>query len=100
MSGRPEDLVVRTMGQLLPAVYEDAIRPAAPTAVEDARRVVAVFVAHYNGVRLHSAIGYVTPNDRLAGRAPFIWAERDRKLELAREHRRLRRAALRQRAAA
>ena len=29
------------------------------------------------------AIGYVTPNDVLAGRAPQIWADRDRKLEAA-----------------
>ena len=30
-----------------------------PLSLEDARRVVADFVAHYNEVRLHSAIGYV-----------------------------------------
>ena len=30
--------------------------------------------------RLHSAIRYVTPADMLAGRAPAIWATRDRKL--------------------
>jgi len=35
-------------------------------------------------VRLHSAIGYVTPNDMLAGRQAQIHAERDRKLEEAR----------------
>ena len=31
---------------------------------------VAEFVAHYNHARLHSAIGYVTPADKLAGREP------------------------------
>jgi hypothetical protein len=53
---------------------------------------VARFVVHYNTVRLHSAIGYLTPADFLAGRGPAIWAERDRRLDAAREVRRTRRA--------
>ena len=57
----------------------------------EARRVVAEFVEYYNTVRRHSAIGYVTPADKLAGREQTIWDERDRKLEAAREHRRRRR---------
>jgi hypothetical protein len=73
----------------------DAIRPAAPSSVDEARAVVGRFVEHYNGVRLHSAIGYIPPNDFLAGRQQAIWAERDRKLEAARETRRQRRAAAR-----
>jgi putative transposase len=52
-------------------------------------------VAHYNEVRLHGAIGYVAPADKLAGRDPVIFAERDRKLEAARERRRAARAASR-----
>lgn len=67
-----------------------AIRPAVPDSVEEARRVVAAFVAYYNRERLHSAIGYVTPADALAGRAEAIWAARDQKLELARDARRAR----------
>ena len=39
-------------------------------------------------VRLHSAIGYVAPTDKLAGGEPAIFAERDRKLDEARERRR------------
>jgi len=39
-----------------------------------------VDVDRYNCVRLHSAIGYVTPNDMLAGRQAEIHTERDRKL--------------------
>jgi putative transposase len=69
----------------------DALRPAAPADLASARRTVAAFVEHYNNVRLHSAIGYITPNDALLGRGAAIWAERDRKLEAARELRRLRR---------
>ena len=49
-------------------------------------------MAHYNDVRLHSAIGYVTPEQKLAGMEQDIFDERDRKLAEARQ----RRAALRQ----
>jgi putative transposase len=59
---------------------------------DEARRVIAAFVEHYNGVRLHSAIGYVAPSDYLAGREEAIWTARDAKLEAARELRRQRRA--------
>ena len=71
---------------------EQAIRPKTPLTLEDARRVVGEFVEHYNTVRLHSALGYVTPKDRLEGRHTEIYATRDRKLEAAREARRQRRA--------
>jgi transposase InsO family protein len=72
---------------------EDAIRVKALADLEEARRVIAAFVEHYNAVRLHSAIGYVAPSDYLAGREKDIWAARDQKLETARELRRQRRAA-------
>ena len=54
----------------------ECIRVKTPLSLEDARRLVAEFVNHYNTVRLHSAIGYVTPADKLAGRAEAIWAAR------------------------
>jgi putative transposase len=69
----------------------ECIRPGTPLSLEDARRLVAGYVEHYNTVRLHSAIGYVTPKDVLEGRAPEILAARDRKLETAREARKQRR---------
>ncbi|MCO4098427.1 MAG: IS3 family transposase [Gemmatimonas sp.] len=65
------------------------IRPAAPSSIEDARRHVTAFVTHYNEQRLHSAIGYITPADRLAGRSAQIWATRDARLEAARATRAL-----------
>lgn len=74
------------------SLKEEAIRPKTPLSLEDARRVVGEFVAHYNTARLHSALGYVTPQDRLAGRHTAIYAARDQKLEAAREERRQRRA--------
>lgn len=70
----------------------EAIRPQTPLSLEDARNVVGRFVDYYNEVRLHSAIGYVTPHAMLEGRAEAIHAERDRKLEEARERRRQARA--------
>ena len=62
----------------------ECIRPGTPLSLEDAQRLVGRFVTHYNTIRLHSAIGYVTPADRLAGRQDEIYAARDRKLEGAR----------------
>ena len=72
---------------------EQALRPKTPLSLEQARQVVAEFVEHYNTVRLHSAIGYVTPQAKLEGRAEQIWKDRDTKLEAARERRREKRRA-------
>jgi putative transposase len=69
-------------------VKGECIRVKVPLSLDDARRIVTDYVAHYNDVRLNSAIGYVTPNDRLHGRHEQIGAERDRKLVEARERRR------------
>ena len=66
-------------------VKTQAIRPGTPLNIEDARRLVGRFVEYYNTVRLHSAIGYVAPMDKLVGNEQTIFAERDRKLEAARE---------------
>jgi putative transposase len=74
-------------------LQEQAIRPKTPLSLEQARQVVAEFVEHYNTVRLHSAIGYLTPQAQLEGRAEQIWKDRDAKLEAARERRREKRAA-------
>jgi putative transposase len=64
------------------------IRPKTPATVGQARTVVGEFVEHYNDHRLHSAIGFVTPADKLAGREKTIWDRRDANLEAARERRR------------
>jgi transposase InsO family protein len=73
----------------------ECIRPNTPLSLEDARRLVARWVEHYNTVRLHSAIGYVTPADKLLGLEPVIHDERDRKLEEARQRRQEMRQAAR-----
>ncbi|MCG8419075.1 MAG: integrase core domain-containing protein [Proteobacteria bacterium] len=74
-------------------IKSDAIRVRNPGSLAEARQVVTQFVKHYNEVRLHSAIGYLTPIDKMNGLEKEIWLERDRKFEEARERRRQRRAA-------
>lgn len=76
-------------------VKSSTVRVKSPESLDDARSMVANFVTDYNQKRLHSAIGYVTPKDKLEGREQTIWDERDRKLEAARECRRVRRAEAR-----
>ncbi len=71
--------------------FPQCVRPGVPLSIDNARRLVGRYVDHYNRVRLHSAIGYVTPLAKLEGREPQIFGERDRKLEAARRQRQLRR---------
>ena len=68
----------------------ECIRPKVPLSLEDARRIVGEFVDYYNNVRLHSAIGFVTPRQKVEGQELRIFADRDRKLAAARENRRRR----------
>jgi hypothetical protein len=77
------------------SLKRECIRPQTPLSLEDARRIIGGYVEYYNNVRLHSALGYVTPKDTLDGKEEEIFNERDRKLEAAREERRRRREALR-----
>jgi putative transposase len=72
----------------------ECLRPGAPLCLQDARRLVNRYVEYYNTVRLHSALGYVTPQAMREGRQQEIWNERDRKLELARFERQRRRQVL------
>ena len=77
------------------SLKRESIRPRCPLSLEDAREIVSGYVEHYNTRRLHSAIGYITPSDKLAGREKEIFAARDRKLESARQQRQLKRQAAR-----
>jgi transposase InsO family protein len=77
-------------------IKSECIRPAAPASLEEARRRVADYVEYYNHVRLNSAIGYLTPADKLNGLAQVIFDERDRKLEEARARRQQARQAARE----
>jgi transposase InsO family protein len=62
----------------------ECIRPKTPLSLDDARRIATSYIAHYNNTRLHGAIGYIAPKDKLEGREKEIFAARDRKLEAAR----------------
>jgi transposase InsO family protein len=66
-------------------IQGDCIRAKSLASVDDARQAVKQYVHHYNTVRLHSAIGYVTPHTKLAGKEKELFAQRDKKLEAARE---------------
>ena len=77
------------------SVKSECLRPGVPLNLEDARRLVEAYVTHYNEVRLHSAIGYVAPRDKLEGREREIFTARDRKLDRARQERKARREAMR-----
>lgn len=68
-------------------IKEDCVRPGTPLSLDDAQRIISRWIDHYNTVRLHSAIGYVTPQDKLLGRAQEIFDTRDRKLAEARARR-------------
>lgn len=63
------------------------INVSGTSSFDEARRRISSYVDHYNNTRLHSALGYVTPADKLIGLEKEIFAERDRKFEEARERR-------------
>jgi len=69
----------------------ECVRPKAPVSLEDARHAVGRYVDQYNDERLHSAIGYIAPRDKLEGRAGAIQADRRTKLDQARRRRKARR---------
>ncbi|MGB9619464.1 MAG: IS3 family transposase [Armatimonadota bacterium] len=52
--------------------------------IEHAREWMAAFIHWFNNTHLHSALGYVTPADRRAGRDVEIFARRNKTIEVAR----------------
>ena len=59
--------------------------PSCPATREETQKQIEKYVNHYKHVRLHSAMGYITPADCLAGIRQVIGEERCRKLESERE---------------
>lgn len=69
------------------SLKKECVRIKAFKDLEHAAKVIAAYVDHYNLVRLHSAIGFVTPMDMLNGRREEILAARKAKLKRARKMR-------------
>ena len=65
----------------------ECVRPKTPLSMEDAIRETEKYVNYYNNERLHGAIGYIAPLDKLEGREQIIFDERKRKLAEAQERR-------------
>lgn len=71
--------------RLFRTVKADFIRKQSFLSIEDARKQISEYILYYNHTRLHSAIGYGTPFEKLTGRDREIIAVREQKLEKARE---------------
>lgn len=68
-------------------IKREEIRRTGYVSLQDARKHIEQYVDHYNRVRLHSALYYLTPEDVLRGRVKERIKEREEKLERARLHR-------------
>lgn len=75
-------------------IKSECIRPGVLLSLDDAQEVITGYIDHYNTVRLHSAIGYVTPETKLKGMEQEVFRDRDAKLETARATRKEKRRAL------
>jgi len=77
-------------------IKSECIRPKVALSLDDARNQIAGYISFYNDERLHSAIGYIAPKDKLEGRDIQIFKERDQKLDAARQARKQKRLEMRQ----
>lgn len=68
---------------------QTCIRPSAPRNLKEAKAYVEAFIEDYNYKRLHSAIGYATPYDKLIGLEEGLRLERAAKLKRAAERRKV-----------
>jgi putative transposase len=83
--GTPTDQAwIESLNGHLKAEYPHLLAITDPATL---RAEIAAARADYNGVRLHSGIGYVTPNDEHEGRGPAIRAARREGMDNARRRR-------------
>ena len=78
------------------SIKRECTRKNVPLSKKDAERLIANYVERYNNERLHGAIGYIAPKDKLMGWEKMIFATRDKKLEEAGEQRKKRRVEARE----
>jgi putative transposase len=69
------------------SMKNESIRQKVPLSLENARKIVGEYIVEYNEKRLHSAIGWVTPNDKFNGKAEEIWHQRDAKIAESKRNR-------------
>ncbi len=67
----------------------ECLRTNSFITIEDAREIIAKYIDHYNRVRLHSALCYLTPEDFLLGREKEKISSREEKLFRAAKQREL-----------
>jgi hypothetical protein len=83
--GTPTDQAwIETLNGHIKTEYPHPLAISDPTTP---RAEIKITRAHYNGVRLHQGIGYVTPNDEHEGRGEAIRKGRQAGLEQARMRR-------------
>ena len=83
--GTPTDQAwIESLNGHLKAEYPHLLVISDPATL---RAELAIARAHYNSVRLHQGVGYVTPNDEHEGRGEAIRKQRQAGLERARLHR-------------
>lgn len=67
------------------SLKSECIQKSCLLSLDDGCRLLSLYVHHYNCERLHSAIGYISPFDKLLGNAETIFAQRRYKLLFARK---------------
>jgi transposase InsO family protein len=72
----------------------ECVRRKCPSSKVEGEAVIGRYIEEYNNVRLHSAIEYVAPVDKLEGRDAVIHEERRLKLEAARTRRQMKGAEI------
>ena len=72
-------------------IKTECIRPKTPLSLEQAQQTVRGYIDYYNNERLHDAISFIAPRDKLQGNEKAIFATRDQRLDDARRRRKIKR---------
>jgi len=70
-------------------IKSEAIRRQSYLSIDDARKQIREYIEYYNEKRLHSSIYYLTPKDVFEGNTEIKLKERQKKLYLAAEKRKI-----------